>query len=454
MTTDNKKYHIIHKMSIDIASLCRLLCGITLLIFLSFGAGVNTLKAQDNMPILSDELMREEMHIRFVVAKNKIERNYMNNAFALDSIVRWVEKVTNDTTTDIVSIEFCGAVSPEGSVRFNRWLSNARLTALEKHVRSRIDIPEEIIVRSDHYIAWNELDTMVANSDMHNKEEILSIVRSENRSTGEQLDSRIGELKRLDNGKTWRILLNTFFREMRNAYMVIITKKTDDIIKQERLMIPYGSAIPTVEVPQIVPSSVVSGASFTDQHNMYIKTNLLGWAMLNANIGVEFDLGNYLSINLPISYSALDYFKSTIKFRNFSVQPELRVWPMTNHKGLFVGAHLGFAYYNFAFDGDWRYQDHDGKSPTLGGGISVGYRLPISKDGNWNMEFAIGGGIYPLYYDRFYNVKDVSEGQLYDTNKKTYFGLDNVFIGISYRIPTVNKSLKKVSMIQNALIYK
>ena len=78
---------------------------------------------------------------------------------------------------------------------------------------------------------------------------------------------------------------------------------------------------------------------------MHVKTNVVGLALLNLNAGVEFDLGNYLSVNVPISYSAVDCYKSTVKFRNFSLQPELRYWPMKNFDGLYIGAHLGFAYY-------------------------------------------------------------------------------------------------------------
>ena len=90
----------------------------------------------------------------------------------------------------------------------------------------------------------------------------------------------------------------------------------------------------------------------------------------------------------------------------------------------------------------------------MGGGLSVGYRLPISRDGCWNMEFAMGAGVYPLHYDRFHNVKDVSDGQLFDTRKKTYIGLDNIYIGISYRIPVVKGRPTRVKIIQDALINK
>ena len=154
-----------------------------------------------------------------------------------------------------------------------------------------------------------------------------------------------------------------------------------------------------------------------------------------ANVGVEFDLGRYLSFNLPVYYSVVNYFTPTVKFRTLATQPELRVWPMTNKDGLFLGAHMGFAYYNFAFDGDYRYQDHDGKTPTLGGGLTLGYRIPISKNKNWKLEFGVGAGVYPLTYDLFENLPDVKKGQLFETRNNTYIGIDNVQIGISYRIP-------------------
>jgi hypothetical protein len=365
----------------------------------------------------------------------------MNNAPVLDRIVEWAEAVQRDTMVNILSVEFCGAVSPEGSVPFNHWLSVARLNTLEKYVRKRVDIPEELVVRSDHYIAWDELKAMVLESDLPNKDEVMAVLNSENTSTGNNLDSRIAALKALDGGKTWRIIFNRYFIHMRNAYMVIVTEKSEKFYEQRRRnMVAAMPSLSTVAQSQSEPVSllpVVAAASsaLINTRYMYVKTNLVGLGLLMGNLGVEFDLGRYLSLNIPVYYSALDYFKPTVKFRTFATQPELRVWPMTNEDGLFIGAHAGFAYYNFAFGGDWRYQDHDGTSPTLGGGLSLGYRLPISKNKNWKLELSVGAGVYPLYYDVFHNLSNIKEGQLYDTRSKTYIGLDNINIGISYRIP-------------------
>ncbi len=400
--------------------------------FLLFCFAAETLCAQNI------ELKRDEMRINFIVAKHYIAPNYMNNAQQLDNIIKWIDDIQKDSLVDIVGVEFCGSVSPEGSVRFNHFLSLARLSVLEKYVRKRISIPEDIIVRNDHYIAWGGLEDMVENSDIKNKEEILSIIRSENRSTGEQLDSRIGDLKNLDGGITWRLLFNRYFKNLRSAAVVLVTKKSDAALLMEKKAsevwvsdkLTRSIDMPALSSPSPVLSILPEVAP--QKRYIYIKTNIVGLALLSANLGFEIDMGNHFSFNLPIYYCALDYFKSTLKFRNFSVQPELRYWPKSNYKGLFMGAHLGFAYYNFAFDGHTRYQDKDGKTPTLGGGLSLGYRLPLGQNQRWNMEFALGAGVYPLHYDLFHNVDN---GKLYDTRKKTRIGLDNALIGISYRIP-------------------
>lgn len=86
--------------------------------------------------------------------------------------------------------------------------------------------------------------------------------------------------------------------------------------------------------------------------------------------------------------------------------------------------------YNFAFSGGkYRYQDRGGKHPALGGGIGIGYRLPLSRDGRWRAEAAVGAGIYHLDYDKFLNRDN---GPLAGREKRTYFGLDNAALSIVY----------------------
>lgn len=160
-----------------------------------------------------------------------------------------------------------------------------------------------------------------------------------------------------------------------------------------------------------------------------------------ASVGAEWDLRPHWSLSVPLYFSGgLDYFKSTIKFRNFTVQPELRYWfslrddgsGLFHNNGIFLGAHAELSYYNFAFDGKYRYQDHRGRTPAVGGGLSIGYRKPLGREGRWMMEYAIGGGIYPVDYDIFDNTPDVRDGQLMARRIKTYIGLDEIAITLDY----------------------
>lgn len=169
----------------------------------------------------------------------------------------------------------------------------------------------------------------------------------------------------------------------------------------------------------------------------YLKTNILGLGLAIANVSFEVDLGKHWSFALPIYYSAWDYFTSTIKFRNFSVQPEFRYWFSKENDRFFLGAHFGMAYYNLALDSKYRSQDRNGDTPALGGGMSIGYRFPLGKSERWKMEFSVGAGYYPLEYDQFLNVPN---GKLSHYEKRNYLGIDQVSMSIAYMFNRNKKS--------------
>lgn len=174
-----------------------------------------------------------------------------------------------------------------------------------------------------------------------------------------------------------------------------------------------------------------------------MKTNAIGLGMAIANVAAEVDLAKHWSFTLPVYYSAWDYFKSTIKFRTFALQPEFRYWLSEENDGFFGGVHFGLAYYNFAFDGDYRYQDHNRETPAIGGGVSIGYRLPISKNNRWKVEFSLGAGVYSRHYDKFHNTPRTKDGLMIESIKKTYWGIDQAAVSFSYSFDLKKKGGKR-----------
>ena len=172
-----------------------------------------------------------------------------------------------------------------------------------------------------------------------------------------------------------------------------------------------------------------------------LKVNTVTLPLLVANFGVEIQPIDHWSVNLPVYYSGLDWFSETVKFRTLSVQPEVRYWLRPGFHGLFFNAHATFAYYNIAWGGDYRYQDHARKTPVFGGGLGIGYKTNMSEDGSspWGIEFGIGGGVLPLHYDYYFNVPN---GRLAGEDKHTYWGPDQAFVSFTYSIGQAKKSRK------------
>ncbi len=152
--------------------------------------------------------------------------------------------------------------------------------------------------------------------------------------------------------------------------------------------------------------------------------------MLWANVQAEIDIAPLWSVALPIYYSGWNYFSSTRKFRTFTVMPEVRYWFRPDNQGLFAGVHVGMCYYNVAFGGEKRYQDRSRRTPALGAGMNVGYRMPLRADRRWMIEFSLGCGVYELNYDMFENRHN---GLLLGHKRETFIGIDNVAVSICYQ---------------------
>jgi hypothetical protein len=392
---------------------------------------------------------RMEVCVDFRVNKTNVDSSFSDNAVRVQEIISFLQDIRQDSTVRIVDVSFCGAASPEGSYQLNRKLAQGRLTSLEKLVRQEVEIPDSIITRNDSYIPWDNLKSLVEDSDLAYKKEVLAILDEEARLVdyhhpNTHIDNRIVKLKQLDGGKVWQQINRQFFSSLRNACTVIVTYREEpqpepEVIPQPVVPEPAPEPAPEpVVAPEPEPEIIPQPDGWTRQ--LHVKTNAIGLAMAIANVAVEVDICKHLSFTLPIYYSAWDYFKPTLKFRTLMIQPELRYWFSQHNEGFFVGAHFGYGYYNFALDGAYRYQDHNRETPSIGGGLSVGYRTHLDKKRRWKMEFAVGGGYYDSKYDKFYNEPN---GRLQGSYEKTYIGPDNVSISIAYAFNLSKKGGKK-----------
>lgn len=414
------------------------------LILLLFGVG-----------IAHSQERHTEICIDFRVNSTVIDSAYSDNAARMQEMVEFLRTIHQDSTINIIEVSFCGAASPEGSYQLSRKLAQGRLSALEKFIRSEVDIPDSLITHNDSYIPWDYLKSQIEDSGLIRKDEVIAILEEEARLVdyhhpNTHIDNRIVKLRALDGGKVWQQMNKLFFEQMRNACAVFVTYKKELPPIQEPVIVPDTITIePIVEAVEIVPDTTAIAETVIPEiegwnRKLHLKTNAIGLGMAIANVAAEVDLAKHWSFALPVTYSAWNYFTSTVKFRTLAVQPEFRYWFNEDNQKFFIGAHFGYAQYvNVAVDGNYRYQDHDGKSPALGGGISVGYRMPISKSDKWHIEFSLGAGVYSLHYDKFYNTPNTKDGLMIESIKKTYWGIDQAAVSFSYSFDLKKKGGKR-----------
>ncbi len=402
------------------------------------------------------KMAAQEVHteycIDFRVNSVVVDSAFHDNGARLSEMLRSIEEMNADSTLELQEVMFCGTASPEGPVANNKRLATQRMKTLERIVRKQLALPDSLVTYDNSYIPWDYLQAQVATSDLKHKEEILQILDDENKASGYHhssnvADSRIDKLMHLDAGRVWKQLNDLYFKHMRNACVVLFFyKRTPQPVIAEKVVtdtvvpqLPVHELVDTViaqdTVVMLAPALPVQPAR---QRNIYFKTNTIAWGLAIANAAVEIDLCKHLSLSFPVYYSAWDYFASTLKFRTFSVSPEVRFWLSENSDGIFLGTHFGFTYYNFAFDRSYRYQDHSEKTPAIGGGLSLGYRLPLGESKHWKAEFSVGCGGHWVYYDKFKNTDRTNVGPLLESVKRVKWGIDRVDLSISYSFD-VNK---------------
>ena len=394
--------------------------------------------AADISPDSVMELQPVQIDIDFVINRSDINPAFSDNAGSISAMDSLFNETSSDSTISIRNVSFRGAASPDGGLNLNRVLSERRMNSLKNFVSGRYALPDSVISAQGSEIPWNTFRSLVATTPFAGSERVLEIINQGDDNNAADVNRRLALLRTHNSGRTWRLLAGEFFPRLRLASMTVERMQT----------IPQRSPEPVFEsceaeaeeaVKEIVEEKAVEEVAEATpgpvpaarcHRSWHASTNVLAWTLGMTNLMGEYDFGCHWSVALSLYYSAWNYAKATRKFRAFIFRPELRWWLGEGHRGLFVDGHIQMAAYNFALPGwEYRIQDVGGRHPALGGGIGVGYRLPLGRSGRWAAEAAIGVGVYHLEYNRFGNEEN---GALVDRRERTFFGLDNVSVSVVY----------------------
>lgn len=343
------------------------------------------------------------------------------------SDLREISAGVNLFKDSVISVDVTGRASIDGPETFNDSLASARAAKIKEALVDVYKVPSDRILTASIGEDWTLFTELVARDEnVPYKAQLLEIITDKVLAP----DTKEAKIRRLGGGEPWRYLVDTILPSMRSAEVVWQVARP---VPVERRVFICDPEEPLVEeVVEVVEIAVVEEPAEDWYRKMYIKTNAPAWAMLWQNLAVEFDLARHWSFALPVYWSPYNYGKQTLKFRTLACLPEFRYWPKADNTGFFINAHFGIASYNYAKNGEYRYQDHKGHTPAIGGGIGIGYRFYFCRNHHWSMEVAVGAGAYKLDYDIFLNTPSTKDGYLVGRRKRTFFGVDQAAFTFSY----------------------
>lgn len=336
-----------------------------------------------------------------------------NNA-ALQEAAEELSRILSENNSKLLKVYVCGSASPDGLWQENVHLSQARTDAASRYLRYVTGVPVDKMHSQSLNEDWDRLYELVEASDIPYKYEVLDII--ETKSWGERKTA----LKNLGGGRVWRILMDSFFPQLRCVRIAIYCQW--DPTKPYMSLPRYDS--PQVEVDMqpdareevqqpIVSTPVVSEEIVLDESSatekiiqterkaksdtiylrdtvyyfketvymtdsapkqrpvrqkkvydepwmMGLKTNLLADAIVVPTLGLELQLSKKLSLDLEGFYTGYNIFNKQDENTNvYGFSPELRLWTSgkTMQKGHFVGLHARCVWYTFQWTDGFLYQN-------------------------------------------------------------------------------------------------
>lgn len=384
-----------------------------------------------------EEILRS-VSINFRQSKAYLDPNYKMNKVALEEIEELAALNDNpDSTYILKEVMVVGGASPEGSVKYNEYISRKRADRIIQYLETKTDLPDSLFSYKFLGRDWNGLRLLVEQDSLvPYREDVLSLLDHiiDNTRSGESESAgNLTKLKRLHGSKPYIYMYNHLFPQLRasRVQLKFISKPviTPHTVEIEETPIPSEpESIPeieeTIETIEEEPTVVEQPVK---PFYMDIHTNLLYDALAVPNIGMQFYLGKNLSINAEWMYG---WWKSDPPHRYWRIyggELALRWWlGKAAHTKPLTGHHIGIYGGALTYDFEWGARGYMGGKPggslwdrcNYVGGVEYGFSLPVAK--RLNVDFTVGIGYFGGKFLEYLPEDDCYVWQC--TKRRNWFG--------------------------------
>lgn len=166
-------------------------------------------------------------------------------------------------------------------------------------------------------------------------------------------------------------------------------------------------------------------AQESNDKNISLRANLLRWASLTPDLGIELSGYGDWSILANGTYTHWSWSDKDRHYGLWEASVEARRY-LCDAKRAYVGAQAKVGQFNY------KLSDTGKQGDIVGGGITAGYKLPLGK--RFALDFTVGAGyLYVIDLEK-YNVVDGIRVFTTDKRNKGYWGITNLGLVMSYEL--------------------
>lgn len=163
--------------------------------------------------------------------------------------------------------------------------------------------------------------------------------------------------------------------------------------------------------------------SLSVPYTFALRANLLRWATLTPDLGVEWRINKEWSMLLNGTWTSWSWDNKNRRYAFWEISPEVRYHLGAEKRG-YIGAMYHAGYFNYKLSGTGK------QGSLMGGGLTGGCMLPLGR--NFSLDFSIGAGCTHAGFDK-YQVIDgvrVKKGK----ESKNYWGVNHLGVSLVWNL--------------------
>lgn len=180
---------------------------------------------------------------------------------------------------------------------------------------------------------------------------------------------------------------------------------------------------PEAYVPAETTGTAAEETSGTDSYTLSLRANLLRWATLTPDLGLEWRISPSWGILVNGSWTSWSWNDKDRRYALWEVMPEVR-WYMGKEKRGYLGAMYKAGQFNYKFSTTGKQGD------LMGGGITGGYQLRLNDA--LSLDFSVAVGCLHADYEKYTVIDGVRVRR--GTETKNWWGPVNAGVTLVWKI--------------------